>query len=159
MVVVEHKISGHAFANLFNWMRLTSVCLSHYGLVVTTWLADTKYNSSALDNYVWKASEILAIIGAGNGLAPARCQAITRNNGDFILSIGPLEIDFSEIWIRILKFPFKKIYTFENIACKNWIWKRLVILFLGFNMLTLLMLETEYSGFGGEYHAWWCSGS
>ena len=26
-------------------------------------------------------------------------------------------------------------------------------------VLTLLMLETEYSGFGGEYHACWCSGS
>ena len=26
-------------------------------------------------------------------------------------------------------------------------------------MLTLLMLEMEYSGFGGQYHACWCSGS
>ena len=27
------------------------------------------------------------------------------------------------------------------------------------HLLTHLMLETECSGFGGEYHAWWCSGS
>ena len=26
-------------------------------------------------------------------------------------------------------------------------------------LLTLMMLETEYSGFKGQYHACWCPGS
>ena len=47
-------------------------------------------------------------IGSGNGLAPKRRQAITWTNAD-LLSIGPLGTNFSENWVEILTFSFKKI--------------------------------------------------
>ena len=47
-------------------------------------------------------------IGLGNGLVPNRRQAITWTNAD-LLSIGPLGTNFSESWIEILTFAFKKI--------------------------------------------------
>ena len=31
--------------------------------------------------------------------------------------------------------------------------------YLDLNILTLLMLDMEYSSFGGQYHACWCSNS
>ena len=48
------------------------------------------------------------IIGSGNGLSPDRRQAITWTNAD-LLSIGLLGTYFSEIWIGILSFSFKKM--------------------------------------------------
>ena len=53
------------------------------------------------------ASGNWAIIGSCNGLSPVRCQAITWTNAD-LLSIGLLGTNFSESWIRILSFSFKK---------------------------------------------------
>ena len=50
------------------------------------------------------------IIGSDNGLLPVRHQAITRTNAD-LLSIGPLERNFSEILFEILTFSFKNIIT------------------------------------------------
>ena len=47
-------------------------------------------------------------IGSGNGLSPALRQAITWTNAD-LLSIGPLGTTFSENWIEILTFSFKKM--------------------------------------------------
>ena len=49
------------------------------------------------------------IIGSGNGLSPARRQAITWTNVG-ILSIGPLGTNFSEMLIEIHTFSFKKIH-------------------------------------------------
>ena len=42
-------------------------------------------------------------IGSDNGLLPVQHQAITWTNAD-LLSIGPLGINFSEIWIKKQKF-------------------------------------------------------
>ena len=50
----------------------------------------------------------LTIIGSDNGLSPDWCQAIIWNNAG-ILSIGLLGTNFSEIWIKILTFSFKKM--------------------------------------------------
>ena len=50
-----------------------------------------------------------AIIGSGNGLSPVRHQAITWTNAG-LLSIGLLGTSFSEIWIQILSFSFKKMH-------------------------------------------------
>ena len=47
-------------------------------------------------------------IGSGNGLLPVRRQAITWTNAG-LLSIGPLETNFSEIRIEIQIFSFTKI--------------------------------------------------
>ena len=51
----------------------------------------------------------LTIIGADNGLAPSRRQAIIWTNAG-ILSIGPLATNVSEILIKIYKFSFKKMH-------------------------------------------------
>ena len=51
----------------------------------------------------------LTIIGSDNGLSPGRRQAITWTNV-WILSIGPLGTNFSEILIEIHTFSFKKIH-------------------------------------------------
>ena len=49
-------------------------------------------------------------IGSGNGLSLLRRQAITWTNAG-LLSIGPLGINFSEIWIiGIISFLFMKMY-------------------------------------------------
>ena len=55
-----------------------------------------------------------AIIGSGNGLSPIRHQAITWTNAG-LLSIGQIQwnqlgTNFSEIWIRVLSFSFKKMH-------------------------------------------------
>ena len=50
----------------------------------------------------------LAIIGSDNGLSPIRSQAITWTNAS-LLSIGLPRTYFSEIWIWILSFSFKKM--------------------------------------------------
>ena len=47
-------------------------------------------------------------IGSGNGLSPARCQAIIWTNAE-LLSIGPLGTNFSQIVIVIQTFSFKKM--------------------------------------------------
>ena len=51
----------------------------------------------------------LTIIGSDNGLAPVRCEAIIWTN-DGILLIGPLGTNFSQIWIKIYIFSFKKMH-------------------------------------------------
>ena len=50
----------------------------------------------------------LTIIGSDNGLSPGRRQAIIWTNAGILL-IGPLEANFSEIWIEILICSFKKM--------------------------------------------------
>ena len=48
-------------------------------------------------------------IGSENGLSPVWRQAITRTNTGLLL-IRLLETNFSEIWIGIISFSFKKIH-------------------------------------------------
>ena len=50
-----------------------------------------------------------------NGLSPIRCQAITWNSAELLSSI-PLGTKFSEIWIRILKFSFRKLRLKMSVA-------------------------------------------
>ena len=50
----------------------------------------------------------LTITGSDNGLSPGRRQAIIRTNIGILL-IRPLGTNFSEIWIEILIFSFKKM--------------------------------------------------
>ena len=47
-------------------------------------------------------------IGSDNGLSPVWRQAITWTNADF-LSMGPLGVNLSEIWIKIQKFSIMKM--------------------------------------------------
>ena len=50
----------------------------------------------------------LTIIGSDYGLLPGRPQAIIWTNAGILL-IGPLGTNFSEIYIKILTFLFKKM--------------------------------------------------
>ena len=51
----------------------------------------------------------ITIIGSGNGLLPGWCQAIIWTNAGILL-IGPPGTNFSEIFINIHTFSFKKIH-------------------------------------------------
>ena len=51
----------------------------------------------------------LTIIGSDSGLSPGRRQAITQTSAG-ILSIGPLETNFSEILSGIQTFSLKEMY-------------------------------------------------
>ena len=51
----------------------------------------------------------LIIIGSDNGLSPGRRQAIIWTNAGILL-IGPLGTNFSEIFIKIHAFSFKKMH-------------------------------------------------
>ena len=51
----------------------------------------------------------ITMIGSDNGLSPGRRQAIIWTNAGLLL-IGPLGTHFSEIWIEIQTFSFKKIH-------------------------------------------------
>ena len=59
----------------------------------------------------------LTIIGSDNGLSPGRRQAIIWTNAGILL-IGPLETNFSEIWIGIQTFSLKKIHL--KISSAKW---------------------------------------
>ena len=59
-----------------------------------------------MDTY---ASVKWVITGSGNGLLPVQCQAITWTNAD-LLSFGPLERNFSEIWLKICNFSIMKMH-------------------------------------------------
>ena len=68
-----------------------------------------------LDIYAWVNN---SIIGSGNGLTPVRCQATTRSNAD-LSSIGLLGTNFSDVWIKIEEFSFKKIHL-KMLSAKCW---------------------------------------
>ena len=51
----------------------------------------------------------LTIIGSYNVLSPGQRQAITWTNAGILL-IGPLETNFSELFIKIYIFSFKKMH-------------------------------------------------
>ena len=58
-------------------------------------------------------------IGSGNGLSPARRQAIAWTNAH-LLSIGPLGTNFSEILIKIWNFSFTKMHL-KTSSAKRWL--------------------------------------
>ena len=64
-------------------------------------------------------SKIISI-GSDNGMSPGRRQAIIWTN-DWILSIGPLGTNFSEIWIEVHTFSFKKmLLKMSSGKCRQW---------------------------------------
>ena len=73
------------------------------------------FNINSIDS---SSSLIWVSIGSGNGLSPLRCQAIAWTNAA-ILSIGLLGTNFSEIWIKLAKFSFIKMY-FKISSAKRW---------------------------------------
>ena len=71
-----------------------SLCTQHYGIELW-WCIHASVN--------WVR------IASGNGLATVRGQTITWTNADF-LSIGPLEIKLSEIWIKMWNIFLEKMW-------------------------------------------------
>ena len=82
----------------------------------------------------------LTIIGSDNDLLPGRRQAIIWINAGILL-IAPLLTNFSEIWIEIHTFSFKKMYL--KISSANW-----HLFHLGLNVLTLRWLTLIYGTHG-----------
>ena len=81
----------------------------HWGHQATTW---SNINLSSLTqwshlNHICVSK--LTIIGSDNGFSPDRRQAIIGTNA-VILSIGPLQTSFSEIWSEIHIFSFQEMY-------------------------------------------------
>ena len=56
---------------------------------------------------------------------------------------------FSKSYVNILKFIGFRVTIILYMKALN----------EGPTVLTLLMLETEYSSCGGQYHVYWCPGS
>ena len=55
------------------------------------------------------ASADKTTIGSNNGLSPGRCQAIIWISAGILIT-GPLGTNFTEIWIEIQTFSFKKMH-------------------------------------------------
>ena len=56
--------------------------------------------------YIWVSINWAIIV---NGLLPMWHQATTSTN-DNVLPVGNLRINFSEIWFKVWRFPFKKMH-------------------------------------------------
>ena len=72
---------------------------------------DTKFHAAVITHWGRVTHVCVSkptIIGSDNGLSPGRRQAIIWTN-DGILSIGPLEGNFSEILIAILTFSSENV--------------------------------------------------
>ena len=48
-------------------------------------------------------------IGSDNGLSPTQCQAIILTNAE-LLSFGPLQAKYNEVYIKIQNFSFMKMH-------------------------------------------------
>ena len=79
----------------------------------------------------------LSIFASDNGLSPGRRQAIIWTNAAILL-IGPMAINFSEIFIVIQIFSFKKMYL--KLSSAKW-----RLLRLGLNVLMITERHVEKS--------------
>ena len=80
----------------------------------------------------------LTIIGLANGLSPGRRRAIISTNAGILL-IWPLGTNFSEIYIKIRTFPFKKLRL--KVSSAKW---RLFC--LGLSVLTTVRSLWQWMG-------------
>ena len=78
-------------ATILSWPECVDFSLTHWGRVTHICVA------------------YLTIIASDNGLSPSRRQAIIWTNARILL-IRPLGTNFSEIWIEIHTFSFKKMH-------------------------------------------------
>ena len=77
----------------YRWLNVT-----HWGWVMHICISKM---------HIWVSK--INIFGSNDDLLPGRCQTIICTNAG-ILSIGPLETNFSEIWIEINTFLLKKMH-------------------------------------------------
>ena len=120
-------------------------CRPQMGLMLTPWtLLSGKplYKATMTQLTHWGRvmhlcfSKII-IIGLDNGLSPGRRQAIIWTNAAILL-IGPLGTNFSEIFIEIQTFWFKKMHL-KMSAAKWWPFC------LGLNVLTDVHMHRSMS--------------
>ena len=90
-------------------------------------------------------------IGSDNGLSPGRRQPIIWTSAG-LLAIGLLETNFSEIWIGILPFSFKKIHLYMSSATMaailfrgRWVKDLPQVLKFLHNLLSLASLYTTHT--------------
>ena len=104
-IATEHHMDAGTWSKNKHW-----ICHDH---LIWIWLILLCYNdiSSCLTHWS-RVTHIcvsyLTIIGSDNGLSPGRRQAIIWINAGIIL-IGPWGIKFSETFIEIKTFTFKKL--------------------------------------------------
>ena len=84
-------------ATIMAYFSHTYICFTRPQWVITHWI-------QVMHIFVSN----LTIIGSDNGLSPGRRQVIIWTDAGTLL-IGPLGTNFSEIWIQILTFSFKKM--------------------------------------------------
>ena len=84
----------------------------------------------------------LANISSDNGLSPGRRQAIIWTNARILL-IGPLGTNFSEIWIEIWIFSFRKMHLKMSSAK----WRPFC---LGLNVLKTHVIALVFCGWMGR---------
>ena len=115
----NHISHLHEVDDLTRWGRVTHICINK-----------------------------LTTFGSDNGLSPGRRQAIIWTNAGILL-IGPLRTNLSEILIKILIFPFKKMRL--KVSAKWWPFC------LGLNVLTHCALERPHgiSKKGQHYLRYW----
>ena len=111
--------SMRVWARDYDWAFTGNVLLIHLGRVTYVCVSE------------------LTSIGADNGLAPARRQAIIWTNAGILL-IGPSETNFSEILFEIHTFSFKK----RHLKMSSGKWGPFC---LGLNVLTVM------SGYGHHF--------
>ena len=85
----------------------------------------------------------LIIIGSDNGLSPDQRQAIIWTNAGILL-IGPFGTNFSEIFIEILTFSFKKM-RLKVLSAKRRSFCH------GLNVSTVTLKRWRYNYFQSEY--------
>ena len=90
----------------------------------------------------------LTIIGSDNGLSPDRRQAIIWTNTGLLL-IGPFGTNFSEIFIEILIFSFKKM-RLKVSSAKRWPFC------LGLNVLKLWLSVSQRRKDPRQQAPWYC---
>ena len=95
------------------------VVVTHEGITSLhkcSWFRITGTRNASVINYLTHWGRVmhiciskLTIIGSDNGLSPGQRQAIIWTNVGILLT-GPLETNFSEIFIAIYTFSFKKMH-------------------------------------------------
>ena len=152
-----NAISQTIFSNAFSWMKMFEFWSNfHWSLFPRVqltifqhwfryWRGAIQATSHYLDQWWFVYRRIYALLGlneltawvgirSGNGLSPARRQALTWTNAG-LLSIEPNRTNVREIWTSILKFSVQKMQMEISFAKMSIIlfWPQCAQIHCGFN--------------------------
>ena len=119
----QHYLIHSFFFQNHRWEEMIRLTLTIYDKNTEKSQSSPVNSSSPSAAYMRQWTAAWVIIPPGNGLAPVRCQAITWTIAG-LSSIGLLGTHFSEIWIGILSFSFKKMQLKMSSAEMVAIWSR-----------------------------------